>query len=210
MMSCNSRTAGNKSAQRQLLQLAAAASAPVPLAKSNLSSPCLAAWRCFPQALMAKPGAMGWARGEAPVLHARTAQSAPVLGVASVGEGLDFRSLPWAHRSGSVEDWRPGSIGRSDFPSALQNVQRTTKQRCGGSEVTGYVGNVVCCTVPYRTHVSVNEAALSLPARLHARPDALWSRSKCQTEPHRWRQVPMTIIDANLDGASSQATRPDG
>lgn len=98
MMSCNRRTAGSKSAQRQLLQLPPRP----PLAKSNFGSRCLA---------MLSPSSLGQAWGDgvgkgrsssAPRAHSTQRQS---FGAASVGEGLDFRSLPCAHRSGSLGAW---------------------------------------------------------------------------------------------------------
>lgn len=186
MMSCNRRTAGSKSAQRQLPQLPRRP----PLAKSNSSSRCLA---------MLSPSSPGQAWGDgvgkgtsssAPRAHSTECRS---FGVASVGEGLDFRSLPWPHRSGSLPVWARHfcTYVRYKYSTVVCRLHTThNKATTWWTRKYGACRYALHSTVP---HVSGNGAALSLPVclfSLPARPDALWSRSKYQTEPHRWRQVP--------------------
>lgn len=77
--------------------------------------------------------------------------------------------------------WKSNSpfrqVGQSSpLPYTTYNAQQSND--VVGLKLPGTSAMWLYCTVPHRTHVSSNETALSLPDRLHAHPDALWSKKQ--------------------------------
>lgn len=133
------------------------------------------------------------------MLHARTAHSASPLGPRLSVKGSTFdRSLART----DLAVWEPGSLGAwLDTPAvlSLRLTERASTSTTHNKATTrwvckyGVLRQVLHSTEPHESQDGRRTECLPacLPARLctHALTQ-YGDRSKYQTEPHRWRQVP--------------------